>query len=271
MQAEVTADCRLVDAELDAGLGTDASDFSEEERRHLRECKRCQALCDFLNGRPAIPAPSPELYRQIQSQLTSSLKPVKVRPSIRTLAAQFFAVFLLFASPGIAMMGIAGLHQVGLLQMIGITVVLALGVALLSLSLAWQITPGSLQRVPAKAALLILAAGFLLGTALLFPWYAPEAFFDRGWSCLKLGLLAAIPAALLFWLLARRGAPLSMGTLGGTLGGIAGLLGATVLQFTCSRQDAGHILAWHGGVLAVSIAMGVAIAGVVARLIGRRA
>ena len=80
-------------------------------------------------------------------------------------------------------------------------------------------------------------------------------------------MLAALPAAALFWLIARRGAPLSFGTLGGTLGGIAGLLGATILQFTCSRQDAAHLLVWHGGVLAASITAGVLTAKIIARLV----
>jgi Negative regulator of sigma F len=269
IRAETSAGCDLVDVELDRGLGANRA-LSDEAREHIRECERCKALHRWLGEASPPAAPSPELHGKIQARLKSSLKPVKPRPSIRALAAQFFVVFLLFASPGIAMLGIAGFHEASMLQVVGITVVLSLGVALLSLSLAWQMTPGSLQRIPAKVALLSLTCGFLLGTALLFPWYAPEAFFARGWTCLRIGLLAAAPAALLFWLLVRRGAPLSINTLGGTLGGIAGLLGATILQFTCSRQDAGHLLAWHGGVLVASIGMGFLIAGVIARLIGRR-
>jgi hypothetical protein len=51
-------------------------------------------------------------------------------------------------------------------------------------------------------------------------------------------------------------------TLGGTLGAIAGLLGATVLQFTCSRQEPGHMLVWHAGVILVSATVGALIAQV---------
>jgi len=36
-----------------------------------------------------------------------------------------------------------------------------------------------------------------------------------------------------------------------------------VLQLTCTRQDAGHLLVWHGTVLIVSIALGVVIARVI--------
>jgi hypothetical protein len=213
---------------------------------------------------------SPELCGNILSRLESSLKPVVPQASTQSLAARFWIVFLLFASPAIGMMGIAGLRQMELTQIIGISVVLLLGGVLLSLSLAWQMTPGSLQRIPTKVAVPALAAGFLLGTALLFPWHAPTAFFAPGWHCFKMGIAMAVPVAFLFWLLARRGAPQAISSLGGTLGAIAGLFGATVLQFTCSRQEAGHLLVWHGGVLMASILMGVLIAQVVSRLSGGR-
>ena len=68
-----------------------------------------------------------------------------------------------------------------------------------------------------------------------------------------------MPAALVFAFLARRGARLSLGMLGGTLGAIAGLLGVTVLQFTCALQDIGHLLVWHGGVLVISTLAGALI------------
>ena len=70
----------------------------------------------------------------------------------------------------------------------------------------------------------------------------------------------AIPGGVLFWLLARRGVPLSAGAFGGTLGAIAGLLGLTVLQFHCLYQNAAHLLVWHGGVLVLSITAGVLVA-----------
>ena len=57
-------------------------------------------------------------------------------------------------------------------------------------------------------------------------------------------------------LLVVRGAPLSCGVLGASLGAISGLLAVTVLQFSCSDQHAGHILLWHGAVLLISVCAG---------------
>lgn len=271
MSVELNTDCSVIDTELDRRFDLRGSELSERALQHLRECERCKKLYGWITEECPMGESSPELSGKIQGILQSSLHPVSPRPSIRVLAVRFLSVFLLFAAPAIGMMGVAGLHQMGLPQMIGITVVLALGVALLSLSLAWQMTPGSLQRIPPKAVLPILTAGFLIGIVVLFPWRAPEAFLTRGWPCLKAGLMMALPAAALFWLLVRRGVALNIGTLGGTLGAIAGLVSATVLQFTCSLQEAGHLLIWHGGVLVASTVLGVAIARLVRRLGRERA
>ena len=180
-------------------------------------------------------------------------------------------MFLLFSAPMIGMMGTAGLHEMNVIQMIGIVTVLACGAALLSLSLAWQMSPGSLQRVPPRIAVIVLTAGFLAAAMLLFPWHEQQAFLLRGWECLKAGLLMAAPSSLLFWLLVRRGHTLASGMLGATLGAIAGLLGASVLQFTCNRQDAVHLLVWHGGVVIISLVLGIAVSWGVNGLLRPRA
>ena len=265
MSADVSTDCKSIDAELDQQFTAEASKgrvwkLSEQALEHLRNCERCRRLYQWLIQGLPPEEPSPEVYEKIQNELKRSLRPVTPQPAPRVLAAQFLVVFLLFASPAIGMLGVAGFHEMRLVQLIGIGCVLVFGATLLSLSLAWQMTPGSLHRVPARVAVLTLAAGFLAGVAILFPWRAPEAFLLRGWYCLRAGVLLAIPAALLFGLLVRRGHALPTGALGATLGAIAGLLGASVLQLTCDRQDAGHLLVWHGGVLIVSIALGMLVA-----------
>jgi hypothetical protein len=171
----------------------------------------------------------------------------------------------------VGVMGLAGFDKMDASQLLGITTILAAGVTLLSFCLAWQITPGSLQRVPAIAAVAILAVGFFIGVVLLFPWHTPEPFLVRGLPCLGVGLGLALPASFLLWLVARRGARLSIGTLGGALGAMAGLVGVSVLQFTCNRQEAEHLLFWHGGVLLLSTVGGVLIAHLLDFLFPREA
>ena len=264
MKTEAGAGCGIVDRELDRQFGARSSDLSAQARDHLRECERCQRLCQFLNS--PINDSSIDLHVNIRGALPASFKPVSPLPSTCTLAAQFVILFLLLCWSAIGMMGTAGFRKMDLHQLIGIGFDLALGVALVSLSLAWQIRPGSLQRLSAGWALTTLAAAFFGGAALMFPWQACRPFFAQGWPCLTAGILLAAPAALLFWLLARRGAPRATGTLGGVLGAIAGLVGVTVLAFRCTHQETGHLLVFHGGVLVISMAMGVFIARVTSRL-----
>lgn len=203
---------------------------------------------------------SPDLHRKISGALTASLQPVKPMPAARVLTGQFASIFLVFAAALIAMMGVTGFRTLHAWQALGIVAILAVGVSLFSLTLAWQIRPGSLQKIPAKLSWAYFGVGFLTGAALLFPWRGAEAFVSRGWPCLLTGSAVAIPGGVLFWLLTRRGVPLSAGAFGGTLGAIAGLLGLTVLQFHCLYQNAAHLLVWHGGILVLSITTGLLVA-----------
>ena len=263
---EIRIGCRLIDAELDRG----PAKLSPEAEEHLRQCERCSRVyLFFLEKRPFQEA-SPDRLLDIQSELQRSLRPVTPQPAPRVLAIRLLIAFLLFAAPAIVMMGAAGLRDMTWMQRVVMLAVLTFGAGLLSMSLAWQVSPGSLRRIPPYVAILSLTAGFLLGLAILFPWQAPQAFLTRGWICLKAGLLLAVPAGALFWILVRRGRAFGVGMLGATLGAIAGLLGAFVLQFHCNIQDAGHLLVWHGGILILSIGLGILAAGGIEKLATRR-
>ncbi len=256
MLAGIKTDCKLVDAELDRHFAERASPLSPQAQRHLEECERCRRLYQDLCETLPSGSVRPELEQRIIHTMQGSLKPVSRLRSSWMIAAQLMIAFFLISTAVASMMQVTGIEAMNLPQLIGMSLILTLGVALLSLSLAWQMKPGSLQRIPARAAIGILAAGLAAGIAILFPWRTPEAFLIRGWHCLRAGLALAVPAALVFGFLVRRGAPLSLGMLGGTLGAIAGLLAVTVLQFTCNLQDIGHLLVWHGGVLVISTVAG---------------
>jgi len=91
---------------------------------------------------------------------------------------------------------------------------------------------------------------------LLFREYRTDHFFSVGMVCLLTGLLHAVPAGLLSWLVLRRGFavnPTSAGLVAGTL---AGLAGVGLLELHCPNFQAFHVLAWHTAVEPVSGAAG---------------
>jgi hypothetical protein len=256
MFAGLQTDCKLVDAELDRRFGNGAPEPSLQVQGHLDECERCRRLYSYLlEELPSATIPR-EVHHRIVSTIQDSLKPVSRLRSASIIVAQLIVTYFLIAAVVTSMMKVAGIDAMGPGQLIGISTILVLGVALPATSLAWQMKPGSLQRIPPRAAVAILATGLAVVILLLFPWRTPEAFLVRGWRCLRAGLSMAAPAALVFGFMVRRGALLSLGILGGTLGAIAGLLAMTVLQYTCDLQDIGHLLAWHGGVLVISTILG---------------
>jgi hypothetical protein len=101
----------------------------------------------------------------------------------------------------------------------------------------------------------------LLGVfALLFRDYHTDHFVSAGITCLVIGLLHALPAALASWLLLRRGFavnPVASGLVGGALGGLAGL---TMLELHCTNFQALHVLVWHTAVVPLSGAAGALLA-----------
>jgi len=259
MLAGIKTGCELVDADLDRQFAGRGSQPSLDVQRHLDECDRCRSLYSYLAEEILTDTVSQEAEEQIIQVMQGSLAPVSRLRSTAAIAAQLIVVFLLLSATVISRMKVIGFEVMTLTQLMGMSTILTSGVVLLALSLAWQMRPGSLRRVPEWVSVVMLAAGLFVGIVLLFPWKTPDAFVVRGWRCLRAGLILAVPVSLVFWFLVRRGAPLGFRSLGGTLGAIAGLLGVTVLQYTCDLQDIGHLLVWHGGVLLLSTLAGVLV------------
>jgi hypothetical protein len=123
-----------------------------------------------------------------------------------------------------------------------------------------ELIPASRHRLSPGALLAVVCAALLIVFALLFHDYHSDHFVSSGMVCLATGLLHAMPAALISYLLLRRGFavnPISAGLVGGAL---AGLAGVTMLELHCSNFQALHVLFWHTLVVPVSAAAG-ALAG----------
>ena len=201
----------------------------------------------------------PEIQRKISGLLASSLTPVKPLPSQSRLVLAFLVVFAACAAGLIAVMDKAGFHLMTAVQMACMASILACAGILFSLAVAWRMVPGSRQSLPLPFVLALSGIGVIGGIALLFPWRTSPAFVSEGWPCAVMELMVAMPAAVVFWLLARRGALFGGAGVGAAVGGLAVVLALSVLQFRCMFQQAPHLLVWHGGTAAILIGLGALI------------
>ena len=145
---------------------------------------------------------------------------------------------------------------------------LAASSVLLAVSMVRQMVPGSKHAIaPARLPFAIVVA-LMLMMAATFRSRQDSAFVAGGLMCMKNGLTYAIPAAFLLWLTLRRGAILFPKLMGATAGGLAGLIGLSVLELNCPNLNVFHILVWHGSVVLIS-SLGGALIGALAEFIER--
>ncbi len=258
MAAEERAVCRSVDAEFDC-LADPGAPLSAAARQHMATCARCRLLYGHADAPPATPAVSMAAVEATRRTLLTELSPVRPIRSAAATTALLGLVFVSLAIPLIAMSRIGGFRVMRWWQMLPMSALFAVCAILLCLSVSWQMAPGRLQRISGKSLRTVLAVAFVAGAVVLFPWQLQGEFVRSGARCLLEGSAMALPAMALFVLLLRRGAPPEPGMLGSTMGTLAGLLGVTVLQFTCPLQQTLHLALWHGGILLVAALAGAAI------------
>ena len=201
----------------------------------------------------------PELQQKLRDALRPSLTPVKPISSRTNLFLIFLAVFLTGATGLSAMMSKTGLHLMTGGQIGAIAAILTACGTLLIAQLSGEMIPGAKQMVPLWAILMLFGAGTFLGLALLFPWRTSGDFVSEGWPCAVMEIAVVLPAAAIFWLLARRGALFVSPGVGVTLAGSAVALALIPLQSQCMFQRAPHLLVWHGGTALLLIGLGAAI------------
>lgn len=265
MKPDSTPRLTCEDAErlMDGCLGRDESEMPAGLAGHLSACSRCARLYAWLRSAGQEPAPPPKLVDDVTNRLCATLRPVTPLPGSLVLAAWFFGAFVLLLA-GLAWMSGAGAVELFTpLQLVTVGVVLAGAGLALVCSLSWQVVPARKQGI--RAAWLIggLAAVFAAAVGTMFPWEDLREVAAGGWQCTYHGAVLAAPVGVAMLLLALRGAPLCPRTLGATVGAVAGLAGLIILELSCRVQSAGHIILWHGGVVALAVLTGY-LAGVVA-------
>jgi hypothetical protein len=238
--------CRDMDDVISSRTGD--SVLEPQPAKHLIHCKRCHALTRLLDAAGDGLRPSESLLRRIKSGILEDLEPIRPLPPSRVFLFWCAIIFLSVVAVGALLLGMNGWSALSLLQRIAVFVTLAASAVLLAISMVRQMVPGS-KHVFAPAVLLV-AILIVLTVVIAATFHSQQepAFLASGVKCMKNGITLSIPATFLLWIILRRGAILYPKPMGAVAGGLAGLIGLSVLEVNCPNLNVFHILAWHGGV-----------------------
>jgi len=221
------------------------TNVKDEEMDHVLK-KAAQAPQDL----------DPLLLERIGDAIKPTMRPVRPLAPVWLMSMSLVVVCAGVSLVGAARAGFHGIAKMNLLERSVIFPALGLLACLAAVSFVHQMIPASRIRVSPSALPALSSAALLAVFGLLFRDYHTDHFFSVGIVCLLTGLLHAIPAGLLSWLVLRRGFAVdsaSAGLVAGTLGGLAGV---GLLELHCPNFQAAHILVWHAAVIPVSAALG---------------
>jgi hypothetical protein len=216
---------------------------------------------DEILRKAAVRVPDVEaaLLKRVADSIQPAMRQVRPLPPTWVLAGGLVLICAAVALAGAARAGFNGFEKMNLLERA--LVFSTLGV------LAWvagtefvnEMIPGSRRRISAGGLLGLGSVVLVVVFALLFHDYHTEHFVSVGFVCLVTGVLHAIPAGLLSWLVLRRGFAVKFVSAGVVAGTLAGLAGVGLLELHCPNFQAMHILVWHTAVLVVSAALGALV------------
>jgi hypothetical protein len=178
-------------------------------------------------------------------------------------------IFLAAVGVGALRLGINGLGALSVEQKVAVFSTLTVGALLLGLSVVRQMVPGSKRDLSVAALPAVILIGLALVIVVSFQPREERSFVATGVICMKNGLAYSVPAALLLWMLLRRGAVLFPKVTGAAVGGLAGLVGMSVLEVNCVNVNVFHVLVWHWGVILIGSLAGLAF-GALAEQVERR-
>jgi hypothetical protein len=221
--------------------------------------------------RQAAQAPrsvDPALLDRVAGSLARSLRPVRPLPPAWVLTSGLALICVAVALAGAARLGFYGIQKLSGGERALIFPTLGVLIWLGAAAATGEMIPGSRRRI---APATLLSAGCLALLAVfgvLFHDYRTGQFVSQGVKCLTAGLLHAAPAALVSWLILRRGFAVNPAAAGLVAGTLAGLAGVTMLELHCANFEAPHVMLWHIAVIPVSAAAG-AVLGWAARVCRR--
>ena len=233
---------------------------------HVKSCSRCQELITALNMGSVEDPPSPATLRHIEEGMAKNLRPVRPVAPAGYFFAALAGIFVSIGALAVYRMGALAITVMTPLQTAAILSALAISTGFLASSVVNQMVPGSRVAVSPKLLTIGITISFTMATALLFHFQQQHNFWRSALVCVRAATPIGGLAAVLFWLVLRRGAVLSPSMTGAATGLLAGLVGTTVLEIHCPILNAWHILASHLGV-AILCALGGFVTGLTAEII----
>jgi hypothetical protein len=216
---------------------------------------------DEILRKAAVRAPDVEaaLLKRVADSIQPSMQQVRPLPRTWVLAGGLVLICAAVALAGAARAGFNGFEKMNLLERALIFSTLGVLAWVAGTEFVNEMIPGSRRRISAGGLLGLGSVVLVVVFALLFHDYHTEHFVSVGLVCLVTGVLHAIPAGLLSWLVLRRGFAVNFVSAGVVAGTLAGLAGVGLLELHCPNFQAMHILVWHTAVLVVSAALGALV------------
>jgi hypothetical protein len=246
--------CREVDEAL---IPTAGDELPPQVREHLASCDSCRKLASAMALAGSPPAFSPGVRDRVHNSIPATI--ARVQP----LAPAVFWIILfllLFAGIGVGAAARFGIYGWPVLNTAARTLIFSVLLVVsvwAAFATAHQMRPGS-RTTRSGVLLLLTVVSMEIVFFLVFDDYSLGHFLRAGLRCLGLGMLTAVPAGVLVWLLVRRGYILAPISAGCSIGAFAGLTGLFALELHCPILTIPHVAIWHAAVVAVSAAFGAA-------------
>jgi hypothetical protein len=242
---------------------------SPDAVEHIARCTHCSGLVRLLQKIEEEPVPGERLLDRIQAMIATRLQPVRPLAPMPFFVVACAVIFLGVVATGIVRSTMNGWAALNEAQRIAVFSTLIGSAILLAVSMIGQMVPGNKYAIAPGLVPIGVLTALMVILAVTFRPREEEAFVPSGLACVRRGLTYSIPAALLFWLLLRRGTILLPRLVGAAVGGLAGLVGFSVLELNCPNMNLFHIVVWHWGVILIGTAAG-ALIGAVAEYVQRR-